>query len=279
MKKTLLIAAAFVALTACNKTLIETQVPESEYGYINLGITADSEMVETKSFTDLTAEESKGYYIAIKSSNDSFIFGSDIDASKKKFSSIPATGVAAAAGSYTVIAESITESEAESGYGQKRLYGTGNVTVEAGKACTAVVDCSVANAEVTVVYEQSFIDNFNTYTTSITDDSTESATISTASGIRTLKLDGTNKSGFYNVDNESLTLKWVLTATNKNGVEKAYFKTFQTVKAQKTTISFVSGTDGSINVTIKANDNYTTQSTLTYKVDPITGVVTETNNQ
>ena len=47
MKKIMIAAAVLAALTACNKTLIEGPMADSEYGYINLGVTADTEMEVT----------------------------------------------------------------------------------------------------------------------------------------------------------------------------------------------------------------------------------------
>lgn len=47
MKKTIIIAAALVAMTACNKNLIEVSSVDG-FGYINLGVSADTELVVTK---------------------------------------------------------------------------------------------------------------------------------------------------------------------------------------------------------------------------------------
>ena len=43
MKKTIIIAAALAAMTACNKNVIEV-VPADAFGYIDLGIMTDTEM-------------------------------------------------------------------------------------------------------------------------------------------------------------------------------------------------------------------------------------------
>ena len=46
MKKAFFLAAALVAMVGCNKTIIES--PVSDYRYISLGVSADTEMVATK---------------------------------------------------------------------------------------------------------------------------------------------------------------------------------------------------------------------------------------
>ena len=48
MKKIIIFAAALAAMTACNKSVLETATPSEGFGYINLGISADAEMVVTK---------------------------------------------------------------------------------------------------------------------------------------------------------------------------------------------------------------------------------------
>ena len=56
MKKIMIAAAALVAMTACNKTLIEGPVADSEYGYINFGLSSDMEIVDTKAVVSQTGD-------------------------------------------------------------------------------------------------------------------------------------------------------------------------------------------------------------------------------
>ena len=60
MKKIMIAAAVLAALTACNKTLIEGPMPDSEYGYINFGLSSDIEIVDTKAAT--TVEKNNSTY-------------------------------------------------------------------------------------------------------------------------------------------------------------------------------------------------------------------------
>ena len=61
MKKTIILAAALVAMTACNKSIIETSNPADGYGFIELGITADTEMVVTKTGSVMSSDALASY--------------------------------------------------------------------------------------------------------------------------------------------------------------------------------------------------------------------------
>ena len=97
MKKTIVIAAAIVAMTACNKTIIET--PMADYGSISLGVAADTEMVVTKSGT-LTAEAAKDYIITLSGSQKNW---------EKAFSEISDDDRKMAAGTYIMTAKNISQ--------------------------------------------------------------------------------------------------------------------------------------------------------------------------
>ena len=64
MKKTIIAAAALVAMVGCNKGIIETPTAEAELGYINLGVNTDTEMVVNKGIT--TEAYLSGYNITLK---------------------------------------------------------------------------------------------------------------------------------------------------------------------------------------------------------------------
>ena len=66
MKKTIIFAAALAAMTACNKSLIENVNPADSYGFIDLGITADTEMVVTKAGCVMDADALATYNVTLK---------------------------------------------------------------------------------------------------------------------------------------------------------------------------------------------------------------------
>lgn len=277
MKKIMIAAAALVAMTACNKTLIESPIADSEYGYISLGISADTEMVTTKTMTDVTNPGNYNIKIYDASSTNSYKYNG-------KHSAIPANGVSVVAGNnYVVEAENITEAEAETeagGYGALRVLGkTSSVAVEAGKTNNVTVQCYPENTEVTVAFESSFTSLFTDYSVKVTEDVTDGVNINNTSRTLDMYVSETVKSAYFNVDNGPVTLKWVLKAKNKDGVDKYYYKTFTSAKATKTTLSFAgNGSNGSIKVSIKAETGMTAAKTTTYTIDPITGAITESNN-
>ena len=277
MKKIMIAAAVLVAMTACNKTLIESPIADSEYGYISLGISADTEMVTTKTMTDVT--NPGNYNIKIYDASSPTAYKHD-----GKYSDIPASGVPVGAGNrYVVEAENITLEEAEennSNYGELRVVGkTPDVLVEAGKTSNVEVNCYPVNTEVTVAFEGSFTNLFNNYSVKVTEDATNAVTIDKSLRTLDMYVNNTPKHAYFNVDNDSVTLKWVLTAKNKDGVEKSYYKTFTSAKATKTTLSFAgNGSNGSIIVSIKAETGMTKAKTTTYTIDPITGNITESES-
>ena len=66
MKKIIIFAAALAAMTACNKSVFETAAPSEGFGYINLGISADAEMVVTKAPTTPSSDALANYTVTLK---------------------------------------------------------------------------------------------------------------------------------------------------------------------------------------------------------------------
>ena len=275
MKKTIIAAAALVAMTACNKTLIETPMIDSNYGYINLGINADTEMVVTKTME--AVDDPSNFNISILDSDNSSVYAG-------KYSAIPEDGLKVEAGTYTVKAENITEAEAEtsnSNFGQLRVSGTNStVVVNAGEPTTARVECDIQNTKVMIAYEKSFTDLFKgSYSTQLTEDASDSETI--ADDVRTLEM-SPNSEAFFNVnENGKVSLKWVLTAkTSESAAAKTFYNVFESEKAKCTKLSFAaSGAQGSIIVNIWQDTELKETVTMAYVIDPITGDITLNNAQ
>lgn len=303
MKKTLLIAAAFVALTACNKTLIETQVPESEYGYINLGITADTEMevAATK------AEESTPTY---KSAGDEYrvklekkVNSDSWEACWSGLSS--GTGVLTegwvtyeylntnkdnllnvSAGTYKISAENIDGTQIYVGHvnGQMHVSGnSGEFEVEAGKSVTKSFNCSIQNSKVIFRKGNKFEDYFKNPLITL------KAKKSPEEDATTFAMDweGGNTPNTYNevylpANTEVI---WILSAIRKDSEESTtrYSYTNEnkgdsykitTSKGQCTIIELTPSTDGKgvINISINTNEDYNNQE-ITTPIDPIAGTV------
>lgn len=261
MKKTFFAAAALVAMVSCNKTLIET--PESEFGYIDLGISADTEMITTKA--EQTVSQSGSKYLLT-------LIRTDVSETKfqnKEYGQLdPSVDLKVAAGTYTFSAQNIKETDAENSYGALRLYGEhANLNVIAGGNTPASIKCTPANAMVTVDVAENFGNTFKEYSISLID------------GNRNLSItnlghedtnDKTVTKSFFNIDDEALY--WQVCAKVNDETQSKYFKSSFTVETGKHhKITLAPGTNGTISVTITADDELTSID-VSATVDPLTPV-------
>lgn len=253
MKKTIIIAAALVAMTACNKSLIEV-TPSEGYGYINLGVTTDTEMVVTKASTEYDT-----YNVTLKRGNDEIW--------TKEYAAIEEADLKQPAGTYTLYVENLTEAEAAPAKdkGQVRVAGTADVTVQAGVSTPATVTCVAINSRVTVA---------NTFAEGVF--TSAAATIT----------DGTREFAMpwgHDVDNGAYysagkSISWTLNVTLSNGTKKTYTKesATTTVARKWTQINFTNlNTDGTITVQIVVDGAITETVEVSEEIDPLLGTVTE----
>lgn len=276
MKKTIIAATALVAMTACNKTLIETPMTDSNYGYINLGITADTEMVVTKGITANGVDDIDTYNVAllVKSGEvyvpfwtsekfdgvtikEGYIEYSDL--SNSKFWTVPA-------GEYKIVVENKTESEALVDNGAVRVEGTETFKVNAGATQTVAVSCNPVNSKVTVSKTTAFDAAFTASSVSVT-----------GAG-RNFYLNWTAKpevksNTLYNEAyfNAATQIAWNLSVTLTDGTTKTYSKTnaLSTVAGTWSNIDFnASTTNGSINVTITVNNEFGIVDVIEETINP-----------
>lgn len=274
MKKTIIIATALVAMTACNKSLIDSQINESEYGYINLGVSADTEMIVTKA---AVSEEGKANYrVALYKGND-LVWGTEEGATDGFVSYSEAVKEVnksklwkVEAGTYKVYVENVVESNCypDNAAGSVYIQGDNTVTVSAGISTDCSVACTPKNSKVTFAYGEDFTTSFETTGLSISA-SCEGRTVTSS-----LTNDHTSPAYFP----KEKTLTWTLIATPRNQSSAYnYTGSITTVSATWHKITFTTGeTNGQIKVTITANDEFTNSETKTYLVDPFNnGTVTE----
>lgn len=236
MKKAFFLAAALVAMVGCNKTIIES--PVSDYGYISLGVSADTEMVATKAID--TDDDLNGYTITLINTDKnspvwSKVVGTDefVDTDWK----VPA-------GNYKVTVTNFTE-DFYSDKGAVRVYGEGTVGVIAGETKTCTVDCVPVNSMVSFSAEKSFNDVFTSASVTVVEEDREvSMTVA--------ETHEPSEAAYF----EPGTLTWVLTATPKLGSESTYRREFTTTAGKWTQITFSSNNaDGQIGVvTITVDD-------------------------
>ncbi len=264
MKKTLIAAAALVAMVGCNKNIIEISTPETEYGYISLGITADEELVVTKAGEVNT----DNYQVTL--------YKGDVSQGTKTYSAIKEEPWKVAAGNYTLKVENILESniynnDVNNGKGQLYIAGqsASSFNVAAGVVTNQTIGCTVKNAKVSFQYTEEFLTVFPTYSLSVN------------SGGKTFGLSMLNSDAEgYNKENlESAffmpgLVSWTLTATKANSEEKTYTNNFTSAAASWTIVTFsVGSTDSTIKVTIDVNGDIT-ETTINAELDPMSDGVT-----
>lgn len=272
MKKTLFAAAALVAMVSCNKTLIET--PDSEFGYLNFGISADTEMsVLTKGNEDYSS-----YLVTITNSSNAVVTGYD----KVAYSSISGKAIKLPAGTYTIFVQNFEENNLYSDNrtnGAVRVEGSNSVELVAGGNQTVNVACSPVNTMVTVNYEDTFSAVFAEPSIVITNGTKPFTMTMGHDKTNAVYYNTTNDNVDVQIGKESMTLSvaqltWELTATVGNKRQK-YTGNFNAPAAYWTMMDFAAGDSGLITITITANDSITTSYTVSAEVDPTTGAVVE----
>lgn len=280
MKKIMIAAAALVAMTACNKTLIEGPMPDSEYGYINFGLSSDIEIVDTKAAT--TVEKNNSTYNVYLKKDGVYQWSNNY----KEYSEITEADLKVPAGAYVIEAENYTEAEAESangGYGDVRVNGTsGDITVTAGATTQKVtVNCTPVNAKVTVGFADGFTTTFTSATVKLID-GTRNLTMSNLATVQssgegnsvtyTHTTENNTSVAYFNVDND--TLSWSIEATVDNK-SKVFNGTF-TVQANKwNMITFKAGKNGNITFDISADTSISESVNINQEVDPLGGTIND----
>ena len=273
-------AAALVAMTACNKTLIEGPMPDSEYGYINFGLSSDIEIVDTKAAT--TVEKNNSTYNVYLKKDGVYQWSNNY----KEYSEITEADLKVPAGAYVIEAENYTEAEAESangGYGDVRVNGTsGDITVTAGATTQKVtVNCTPVNAKVTVGFADGFTTTFTSATVKLID-GTRNLTMSNLATVQssgegnsvtyTHTTENNTSVAYFNVDND--TLSWSIEATVDNK-SKVFNGTF-TVQANKwNMITFKAGKNGNITFDISADTSISESVNINQEVDPLGGTIND----
>ena len=278
MKKPIIIAAALVAMAGCNKSLIESPAPaDADYGYINFGVTADTEMVITKALS-YEGTELDDYKITLYSVADQeetpcwdtkTLSEAKADADLWK---VPA-------GNYRIYVENMAADDLYKAVadetniiGNPHLAGETDVTVYAGLPTEDVtVQCTANNSKISFIYNDSFNTVFDASSISLN-----------VVGTRTVNLVPTYVSSTSNVEEVKAdfeyayfpaaeTLTWTMSVkTNAAGaVAKTYSSTATTTLGKWTIVTFSTGsTDGTIDVTITTDGDINSTETITFTLDP-----------
>lgn len=263
MKKIIIFAAALAAMTACNKSVFETAAPSEGFGYINLGISADAEMVVTKAERTPSADELANYTVTLIKQGET----SPGQIWTKKYSTIQENDWRVTAGTYTVKVENFTVTEAYANTdssnpnGKLRLAGSSpSVTVKAGQKTPCPVKCTAANSKVTFTTDTNFGDVFTLSETSLI----------VTKGDRTVRYAslGTDHANATPAYFEAGSVTWTL-STKVGETDKTYSKTLTLVAGQWSKVTFSSSTtDGQITLTITIDEAMTTVE-VPESIDPL----------
>lgn len=268
MKKILTIAAACVALVACNEKFIASPVNDG-FGYLDINLsTNDDIVVSTKAAATLTAEQAANYTLTLNNeSNNTW---------SKKYSEITDSDKKVTPGSYTLAAENISETDAETNNGAKRIYGISeSFQITAGAVQNVTVNCAVVNSAVTVAFDSSFDTYFKSgYTVEIKKGTRSFTTAGTEDNPATLTAGHEeNNQKFYNLsDNTSenvLICTITATLTNENTAQ-TYTTNYTLTKATWHKLTFKASSDkGQIGVITISVDETLTPDAKDVTIDPI----------
>lgn len=278
MKKAIIIAAALVAMAGCNKTIIESPAPaDADYGYINFGVTADTEMVITKalSYVGTELDDYKITLYSVTGQEKTPYWGTKTLSEAKAdpdLWKVPA-------GNYRIYVENMATEDLYKAVadetdivGNPHLAGEADVTVYAGLPTENVsVNCTAKNSKISFIYNDSFNTVFDASSISLS-----------VVGTRTVNLDPTHVPSTSNVEDvksdfeyayfpAAETLTWTMSVkTNAAGAEpKTYSSEATTTLGKWTIVTFSTGsTDGTIDVTITTDGDINSTETITFTLDP-----------
>lgn len=200
-------ALAVLGMTSCQQDDLEGNV-----GYLRIEVGTNA-YVDTR-----IADEYNPKQIALQIVNSK----DEVVESTDDWETLSGKQIRLAAGTYTVKASSNGFDGSESGFDIPYYAGSQQITVQTGKEVTANITCTLANVKVTVNYDQSFIDAFQSAT----------ATVKSAQegvGELSFKMGDELKSGYFPVADLTATISVV----NHAGKSFSQATPINDVKARK----------------------------------------------
>ncbi len=278
MKKIMIAAAVLATMTACNKTLIESPVADSEYGYISLGVTADTEMeVATKA-----GENTDSYLVTIKNSSSSAVNVGEVTYENVSYSSIKDKTIKLPKGTYTVEVQNFKSEDLyaspRADKGAVRVEGTAPIELAAGETETVTVNCTPVNAKVSVAYDNAdnkFTNVFGNPTIKIINSAKEFIMSCGHEESHAVYYNKTKDNVSVKMGEETKTmsvaeLTWEMTAT-VSGASKKYTGTFNAPVAYWTKLDFKAGDSGMITIIITTNETISEVYEVNEVIDPTSG--------
>ena len=214
MKKIYLILSVicitFFSVSCNNET------DEIEQGYLKLEM---STVVSTVTRTPVPADyNARKLHVSIFNSSNVMVMESDWDNGTFTSNDFKGT-ITLTPGTYTIRAHSANWDGSDSGWDAAFYAGETTVTVKKGVLSTAKITCTQENVKVTVIWDESFPENFKEATAIVSSANREVAT-------RAFYMDDGTKSAYF----PAQALKFVLTATSKSDNTNSQTNNFTDVK-------------------------------------------------
>lgn len=243
-------------LGACSADIPETSVPSTDdtkqWGTLELSLGSATRATSTV----ISKEEADNYWVTVYK-------GEDISREKTRLKDLN-TRLSAGYG-YVVEAESCLGPEAESandGWGQRRYTGqSASFAIKPGETTKVGVGCTVANAGVEVVFDETMAHHFTTsYRVTITEGERTIVFDELTGGKRESDVITPGSVAYYNVDeNDTRTLTYTIEAYGEGKrLVKTDNMTLRKSKISRLTLVFVPGTLG-LDVTIDQTDLFVSQ--------------------
>lgn len=159
MRKSAFYTALILLLAiGCNKAVMEPQ----RMGSISLSLSSDEEVVVS---TKADAVDCSGFLVDIYGTT---FLGQDYASEQYVYSEMP-DAVVIPYGYYHVSAQSCTSDAAEDGYGKVRYQGVSDqVDVLSQTPSSVTVNCKMVNGKVTIIIDDSFLEDFEDVTAELT---------------------------------------------------------------------------------------------------------------
>lgn len=243
-------------LGACSADITETTTPSiddtEQWGTLELSLGSATRATSTV----ISKEEADNYWVTVYK-------GQDISREKTRLKDLNKR--LSAGYGYIVKAESCLEPEAESannGWGQRRYTGqSASFAIKPGETTKVGVGCTVANAGVEVVFDETMAHHFTTsYRVTITDGERTIVFDELTGGKRESDVITPGSVAYYNVDeNDTRTLTYTIEAYGEGKrLVKTDNMTLRKSKISRLTLVFVPGTLG-LDVTIDQTDLFVSQ--------------------
>jgi hypothetical protein len=249
------ITAALLLASACNKAVMEPQ----RMGAISLALSSDKEvMVETKA----DAVDCSGFLVDIYGTT---FLGQDYASEQYVYSEMP-DAVVIPYGYYHVSAQSCTSDAAEDGYGKVRYQGVSDqVDVLSQTPSAVTVNCKMVNGKVTIIIDDSFLEDFEDVTAELTATRTVELTSAQANAPTEV---------YFNTPAEGVQLIYTVYGTVKaSGQRLKYSNTaspMNLMPAKWAKITIKSNHNGLIGPDVTVDGNMGSDS-FTEVIDPETG--------